>query len=74
MYKLKRALYIKKQSPRAWFDRSSNALLSFNYNKVMSITPSSQDINRVNTLLIIYVDDIVILGDDPIEVVNTKKN
>ena len=52
--KLKKVLYGLKQSPRAWFGR---------FAKVMKIICCSLSIQRVIALLI-YVDDIIVTGND----------
>jgi hypothetical protein len=72
--KLKKALYGLKQSPRAWFERFAKAMISFGY------TQSNADHTLFirhrggnMTLLIVYVDDIVITGNDHQEITNLKK-
>ena len=66
--RLRRSLYGLKQSPRAWFGRFSSALLHFGMTRceadhsVFSIhSPSGKCI-----YLVVYVDDIVITGNDTI--------
>ena len=63
--KLQKSLYGLKQSPRAWFDRFTKVL------KVDGYTQSQADhtlfIKRFDhdkvTMLIVYVDDIVLTGN-----------
>jgi len=63
--KLRKALYDLKQSPRAWFGRFTQVMKKFGY------TQSNSDhtlfikhkIGKL-TALIIYVDDMVVTGDD----------
>jgi len=63
--RLVKALYGLKQSPRAWFDRFSKAL------RQVGFTRSSADFSLFTrhrttgtVLLLVYVDDIIITGDD----------
>ncbi|RVW39236.1 Retrovirus-related Pol polyprotein from transposon TNT 1-94 [Vitis vinifera] len=63
--KLQKALYGLKQSPRAWFGRFSLAMRKYGF------TQSNSDHTlflkhrlRKATTLIIYVDDMIITGDD----------
>jgi len=72
--KLKKALYGLKQSPRAWFKRFSQAMQRFGYKQsqadhTLFIKHSSQ--GKV-TALIVYVDDIVLTGNDDGEMQNLK--
>ena len=65
VYKLNLSLFGLKQAPRAWFDRLSQYLLhlGFYYGKADSslfILHKGQSI----VLLLIYVDDIVVTGND----------
>jgi hypothetical protein len=63
--RLRKALYGLKQSPRAWFGKFSDAVLRFGMHRsqtdhsVFSLTSA-----RGKVLLIVYVDDIIITGDD----------
>ncbi|KAG9447198.1 hypothetical protein H6P81_013326 [Aristolochia fimbriata] len=63
--KLRRALYGLKQAPRAWFSMFCSKIVEFGY------TQSSHDSvlftrcsSRGMVLLLLYVDDMVITGDD----------
>jgi len=72
--KLKKALYGLKQSPRAWFEWFSRAMQRFGYKQsqadhTLFIKHSSQ--GKV-TALIVYVDDIVLTGNDDGEMQNLK--
>ncbi|KAJ0733108.1 putative RNA-directed DNA polymerase [Helianthus annuus] len=64
--KLHKSLYGLKQSPRAWFTKLSNVLqhLGFHGSKT---DPSLFILNRSGThvYLLVYVDDIIITGNDP---------
>ena len=67
--RLKRALYGLKQSPRAWFGRFSAAMKRFGYKQsnldhTLFLKRSGNQI----TCLVIYVDDMVITGNDSKEI------
>ena len=70
---MKKALYGLKQSPRAWFGRFTKAMKKFGYRQ--SNSDHTLFIKRANqkiTCLIIYVDDMIITGDDEEEIVTLK--
>jgi hypothetical protein len=72
--KLKKALYGLKQSPRAWFERFSRAMQRFGYKQsqadhTLFIKHTTQE--KV-TALIVYVDDIVLTGNDDREIQNLR--
>ena len=63
--RLRRALYGLKQAPRAWFERFASVI------QAVGFTPSDHDPSlfihlspRDRTLLLLYVDDMLIMGDD----------
>jgi len=68
VWKLKKALYGLKQSPRAWFERFTQAMVSFAYRQSKGhhtlFIKHSRDGKL--TLLLVYVDDMIIVGDDEI--------
>jgi hypothetical protein len=71
---LRRSLYGLKQSPRAWFDRFRQSMLERGYiqsnaNHTLFYKHGTCKI----TILIVYVDGIVITGDDYAEILNLKK-
>jgi hypothetical protein len=72
--RLKKALYGLKQSPRAWFGRFSKAMVSFGYRQshadhTMFIKRGTDTI----AVLIVYVDDIIMTGND-VEEIQTLKS
>jgi hypothetical protein len=72
--KLKKALYGLKQSPRAWFERFSQAMQRFGYkqsqaNHTLFIKHSSQ--GKV-IALIVYIDNIILTVNDDGEIQNLK--
>jgi hypothetical protein len=63
--KLHRSLYGLKQSPRAWFDRFRKAVLKLSYKQSNADhTLFYKKKGNMLTILIVYVDDIVITGND----------
>lgn len=62
---IEKALYGLKQSPRSWFGRFHKAMVKFGYRQsnadhTMFLKCASKKI----TILIVYVDDMVVTGDD----------
>ena len=65
--KLKKALYGLKQSPRAWFGRFTKSMKAFGYRQ--SNSDHTLFIKRKSgklTALIVYVDDMVVTGNDSV--------
>jgi hypothetical protein len=72
--KLKKALYGLKQSPRAWFDRFRRAVCAMGYRQCNGDhTVFYRHSNQRITILAVYVDDIIIIGDDEAEILRLKK-
>src|SRR5581483_12490544 len=73
--RLRKALYGLKQAPRAWFEKFSNMVLSSgfsasNYDSgLFTRTTASGSI-----LLLLYVDDMIITGDDSIGIASLKQS
>ena len=66
--KLKKSLYGLKQSPRAWFGRFTKFMRSFGYYQSNSDhTLFLKKQHGKITALIVYVDDMVVTGNDPDE-------
>jgi len=66
VYRLRRSLYGLKQAPRAWFQHFASVVTA------ASFSASTHDpalfvhtFSRGRTLLLLYVDDMIITGDDP---------
>jgi hypothetical protein len=72
--RLHRSLYGLKQSPRAWFDRFYRAIIPMGY-KQSNADHTLFYKRRANKLaiLIVYVDDIIITGNDDKEIEDLKK-
>ncbi|CAM8995198.1 unnamed protein product [Rhodiola kirilowii] len=74
--KLKQSLYGLKQSPRAWFERFTNFLKSQGYTQGQSnhtLFVKKSATNKM-TVLIVYVDDIILTGDDLQEMIRLKQS
>jgi hypothetical protein len=63
--RLKKSLYGLKQSPRTWFDRFRHALCGMGYKQCNGDhTVFYKYLGRKVTVLAVYIDDIIITGDD----------
>ena len=72
--KLKKSLYGLKQSPRAWFERFSKSMKTFGYRQSNSDHTLFIKHNQGKiTALIVYVDDMIVTGDDPKEMEALQK-
>jgi len=66
--RLKKSLYGLKQSPRAWFGRFTKSMKAFGYCQTNSDhTLFLKKQQGKITALIVYVDDMVVTGNDPEE-------
>ena len=66
--KLNKSLYRLKQSLRAWFGRFTKSMRSFGYHQSNSNhTLFLKNQHGKITALIVYVDDMVVTGNDPDE-------
>ncbi|KAF5781204.1 putative RNA-directed DNA polymerase [Helianthus annuus] len=73
--RLKKSLYGLKQSPRAWFGRFTLAMKNYGFKQSNSDhTLFLKQRNNLITCLIIYVDDMIITGNDKEEITKLKKN
>ena len=71
---LKKALYGLKQAPRAWMDRIIKFLQSIGF--VISMADYSMYVKKRDAslvVIVIYVDDLIITGDDKAQIANVKK-
>lgn len=64
--KLKNSLYGLKQSPRAWFGRFTKSMCHFGYKH--SNSNHTVFLKHQKGKVIIYMDDMVITGDDILEI------
>ncbi|RVW24660.1 Retrovirus-related Pol polyprotein from transposon TNT 1-94 [Vitis vinifera] len=66
--KLKKSLYGLKQSPRAWFGRFTKSMRAFGYRQSnLDHTLFLKKQHGKIAALIVYVDDMVVTGNDPEE-------
>src|SRR6266508_282176 len=73
--RLKKSLYGLKQSPRAWFDRFRRAMCGLGYKQCNSDhTVFYRHSESHITILVVYVDDMVITGNDGQEITRLKEN
>jgi hypothetical protein len=73
--RLKKSLYGLKQSPRAWFDRFRRALCGMGYKQCNGDhIVFYRHFGRRIAILAVYVDDIIITGDDEHEIAHLKEN
>ncbi|CAL1392560.1 unnamed protein product [Linum trigynum] len=72
---LHRSLYGLKQAPRAWFEKFQYTILSFGFQQSQN-DPSlfTQSTSRGRVVLLIYVDDMIVTGDDDIGIAQLKAN
>lgn len=73
--KLKRSLYGLKQSPRAWFERFTRVIQQQGYSQCQ--TDHTLFVKKSGggklSILIVYVDNIIVTGDFEEEMMNLKK-
>ena len=73
--RLKKSIYGLKQSPRSWYGKLSKFLISCNF-KISGGDSSlftKQDQNGI-TIVLVYVDDLIITVSDQVEIENIKNN
>ena len=75
VFKLKRTLYDLKQSSKAWFKRFDKAVTcnGFNQNQVNHTMFYKHKGNDKVVVLIVYVDDIILTGNDKTKLTFVKK-
>lgn len=62
---LKKSLYGLKQSPRAWFERFTKAVKRYGYTQCQTNHTLfvKHSVGNVMTMIIVYVDDMIIMGN-----------
>jgi Reverse transcriptase (RNA-dependent DNA polymerase) len=73
--RLKKSIYGLKQSPRAWYGKLSQFLISCNF-KVSDADNSLfiKFLENCIVVILVYVDDIITIGNNSLEINNIKKN
>ena len=73
--KLKKSLYGLKQSPRAWFEKFTRAIRRFEYTQSQGDHTLffKHSTDEKITALIVYVDDIIVTGNDFDEIRRLKR-
>nr|CAA36616.1 unnamed protein product [Solanum tuberosum] len=73
--RLRRSLYGLKQSPRAWFERFTQFVKRQGYvqGQADHTMFTRHSLEGKTTVLIVYVDDIILTGDDVVEIKNLKE-
>ena len=73
---LKKALYGLKQSPRTWFGRFTKAMLRMGYKQSQEDYTLfiKHSIKGELTALLVYVDDIIVVGNDEAEKESLRKH
>ena len=74
--KLKKSLYGLKQSPRAWFEKFSDSIKSMGYTQGQTDYTMFYKHSHEGkiTILIVYVDDIILTGNDEHEIRRMKES
>ena len=72
--KLEKSLYGLKQSPRAWFEKFSSTVISNGYHQCQTDDTMfvKHSAGNMSAILIVYVDDIIITGNDEEEIGKLK--
>ena len=73
--KLKKALYGLKQSPKAWFNRFGKVIKGFGYiqSQADHTLFHKQSLTGKISVIIVYVDDIIVTGNDQEAISELKK-
>jgi hypothetical protein len=74
VYRLKKTLYGLKEAPRVWSDKIGQYLLTSGFqtsNAYFSLYVKK--INHGIVVIVIYVDDLIIIGDSDVDIFDLKK-
>lgn len=75
VYRLRKSLYGLKQSPRAWFCRFGDVVLSLGFKRCHSDHTCfiHRNSDKKCVILLVYVDDIIVTVDDVTGITRTKE-
>lgn len=75
VYKLNKSLYGLKQAPCQWFAKLSLVLKSFGYSQSRhDYSLFVKHHNESHMVLLVYVDDLIIVGNNSREITATKQH
>eukprot|EP00253_Pinus_taeda_P023838 PITA_23838 len=73
--RLKKSLYGLKQAPRAWYAKMDNFLLESGFSRCHSDnTVYTKIVGNSLIILVLYVDDLILTGSDPILINHVKSS
>ncbi|KAJ9552526.1 hypothetical protein OSB04_016571 [Centaurea solstitialis] len=73
--RLRKTLYGLKQAPRAWFEKFSTTVLSFGFSASQYDSGLfTQHIEAGSIMLLLYVDDMIITGNDSTAIASLKQS
>eukprot|EP00253_Pinus_taeda_P020080 PITA_20080 len=73
--RLKKSLYGLKQAPRAWYAKMDNFLLESGFSRCHSDnTVYTKTVGNSLIILVLYVDDLILTGSDPILINHGKSS
>ena len=71
--RLRRALYGLKQAPRAWFEQFSTVVEAAGFTtSIHDPAVFTHSSSRGRTVLLLYLDDMILTGDDPAHIAFVK--
>ena len=73
--KLRKALYGLKQAPRGWYGKIVEFLTQSGYSVTLANSNLFFKANEGKiAIVLVYIDDLIIVGDDEAEILRTKEN
>ena len=72
--RLRRAFYGLKQAPRTWFERFNSVVEAAGFTaSIHDPAVFTYTSSRGRAVLLLYVDDMILIGDDPTHIVFVKQ-
>ena len=66
VFRLKKSLYVLKKAPHAWYAKMDSFLLATGFSRCHSNnTVYTKRVDGHLIILVLYVDDLVLIGSDP---------